>query len=114
MTSDNASRNADGWAERLERCQAADMTVAQFCQAEGVSLAAYYYWRRKLHGPSKPSSQIAQALSEAKPQPAFLPVALAAHSDAPIADSCAAMTLEMPGGIRVRLEVPIEHPGDHP
>ena len=114
MNSENVSRTADAWSERLGRFQAADMTVAQFCQAEGVSLAAYYYWRRKLRGPSKPTSPSTQAISVAKPQPAFLPVALAARSDTPIADSSAAMMIEMPGGIRIRLEMPIERPGDHP
>lgn len=29
------------------------MTIAQICDAEGVSLASYYYWRKKLRGKKK-------------------------------------------------------------
>lgn len=114
MNPDNAPRSADAWAERLKRFQAADVTVAQFCQAEGVSQATYYYWRRKIRGPAKPTSVNTRALSVAKPQPAFLPVALAAPSLARISERSAAMTIEMPAGIRIRLEVPMEPLGDQP
>lgn len=36
------------WRERLERFGAAGVTVAEFCEWEGVSPAAFYAWRRKL------------------------------------------------------------------
>lgn len=36
------------WAERLRRFSALGMTVAGFCDAEGVSVSAFYLWRRKL------------------------------------------------------------------
>lgn len=36
------------WRERLGRFEAWDSSVAEFCQWEGVSQAAFYVWRRKL------------------------------------------------------------------
>ncbi len=47
------SRSADlvkrrEWSERLRRFSGCDATVAEFCDEEGVSIAAFYQWRRKL------------------------------------------------------------------
>jgi transposase-like protein len=36
------------WSRRMQRFERSDLTVAAFCQSEGVSQASYYYWRRKL------------------------------------------------------------------
>ena len=36
------------WHERLRRFEEGDSTVAQFCQRERVSIAAFYEWRRKI------------------------------------------------------------------
>ena len=36
------------WAERLARFAAAGLTAAQFCAAEGVSVASFYLWKRRL------------------------------------------------------------------
>jgi hypothetical protein len=36
------------WRMRIERFQASGLTVADFCQREQVSTAAFYYWQRKL------------------------------------------------------------------
>ncbi|MFO0914174.1 MAG: hypothetical protein U0795_24910 [Pirellulales bacterium] len=41
---------AKDWDGRLSRFQAAGQTVATFCAAEGVSLAAFYYHRRQRQG----------------------------------------------------------------
>jgi hypothetical protein len=40
------------WRERLERFAKSDMKVKQFCTGEGVSVASFYDWRRKLENPS--------------------------------------------------------------
>ncbi len=47
------SRSADlekrqEWSERLRRYAVSDVTVAEFCDEERVSVAAFYQWRRKL------------------------------------------------------------------
>ncbi|QEG30159.1 hypothetical protein GobsT_49610 [Gemmata obscuriglobus] len=36
------------WVERIDRFRTAGVTVAQFCLAEGVSVPAFYQWRRTL------------------------------------------------------------------
>ena len=36
------------WAERLERFRRSGLTVAQFCDAEGVSTPSFYAWKRTL------------------------------------------------------------------
>jgi transposase len=36
------------WVERLQRYQTAGLTIAQFCSAEGVSVPAFYQWKRQL------------------------------------------------------------------
>jgi hypothetical protein len=42
----DATRQA--WVERLHRFAAAGLSTAQFCAAEGVSVASFYLWRRRL------------------------------------------------------------------
>src|SRR5206468_10436581 len=42
----NAARQA--WVERLQRFAGADLSPAQFCAAEGVSLPSFYAWKRRL------------------------------------------------------------------
>jgi hypothetical protein len=36
------------WTERLARYHQAKQTVADFCAAEGISQANFYFWKRKL------------------------------------------------------------------
>ena len=86
------------WADRLDRFEHAGTTVASFCQAEGVSLASYYYWRRKIRD--------AQAAAPAKPAATFLPVTLGPLGrPQPSPRHTTVMAVDLPGGIHVRLEV---------
>ena len=36
------------WRERLERFSSCGLAVARFCAREGVSVASFYHWRKKL------------------------------------------------------------------
>ena len=36
------------WRKRLERFTRCGLTVARFCDGERVSVASFYYWRKKL------------------------------------------------------------------
>jgi len=36
------------WEERLRRYADSQLTVGEFCVWEGVSVAAFYVWRKKL------------------------------------------------------------------
>ena len=74
------------WVERLARFGAAEQTVAQFCAAEGVSVAAFYLWKRRL---------AAAAPRVPGDAPRLLPVRLAAQS--------AAVELVLPSGAVLRL-----------
>ncbi len=38
------------WEERLRRYTDSQLTVGDFCVWEGVSVAAFYMWRKKLRG----------------------------------------------------------------
>ena len=62
------------WAERRARFAAADRTTAQFCAAEGVSVASLYLWKRRLA-----ATDLAADAVRSGPQagPRLLPVRLA-------------------------------------
>lgn len=49
---------AAAWKERLVRFERSQLTVAEFCEVENVSVANFYQWRRKLEQPqsAKPES----------------------------------------------------------
>jgi len=81
------------WVDRVDRFQQSNQTIAEFCHAEGISQASLYQWRRKL---SLANAAVTQ------PLPAFIPVKLrATEASSPIT----VMSVELPGGVRVRLEV---------
>ena len=41
------------WRKRLERFTRSGLTVARFCDGERVSVASFYYWRKKLGNKSR-------------------------------------------------------------
>lgn len=91
MTDRSHATNRQAWIERIERYRHARQTVAEFCAAEGVSPASFYQWRRKL-----------QSDTSAIPPTKFVPVQL---TSAPPTEPVTVMSVELPGGVRVRLEV---------
>ena len=72
------------WVERLARFRTTDQTVAAFCAAEGVSVPAFYQWKRVLTAEANPIDP-----------PPLVPIRLAAASATPI-------ELVLPGGALVR------------
>ena len=46
-------RKSLAWQRRLQQFSASGMTVSKFCDREGVSVAAFHYWRQRL-GPQQP------------------------------------------------------------
>ncbi len=97
MNPDIRCQAANAWAERFDRFPTADMTVTQFCNAEGVSQACYYYWQKKLHGNRKVARNKSPDVMRR-----FVPVALVDQSQSRPAT---VMAVELPGGIRIRFEV---------
>lgn len=97
MSPDNHSQATNAWTERFNRFRAAGIPVAQFCDAEGVTPASFYYWRKKLHGKEKVTRKKSSDVRRR-----FVPVALADRSQG---GPAAVMAVELPGGIRIRFEV---------
>lgn len=36
------------WAGRIAQCQSSSMTVAAWCEANGINIKSYYYWLKKV------------------------------------------------------------------
>ncbi|HET8681725.1 MAG TPA: hypothetical protein VFM54_07600 [Micromonosporaceae bacterium] len=79
------------WAERLARFPASGLSPAQFCAHEGVSLAAFYSWKRRLAAAEPPADGPVLPV----PGPRLLPVRLAAPDRA--------VELVLPCGVVLRL-----------
>jgi hypothetical protein len=85
-TSHAAKREA--WRQRLARRGASQLSLAEFCRQERVSVKSFYYWKRRL-GELTATSQ----------PPAFLPVR--------IAETCmTSLVIQLPN--RARLRVPTD------
>ena len=80
------------WSARLSRYAQSRQTVAQFCEAEGVSTASFFQWKRKL-GPQARPKEPSETPATAK----FHPVRVA------LADSSAAVTIRLPDGAVIEL-----------
>lgn len=77
------------WQQRLQRFEQGDLTIAAFCRVEGMSVASFQQWRRRLgHRPV--------ARRQARPMPmrrqAFLPVEIV---------GAAAIEIQLPNGVRL-------------
>ncbi len=130
-TADPATRSR--WVERIERQKSSGLTIARFCEIEGVSQVSFHAWKRRLAeasatpaaqhavsharaitpiGPSSHAASHARAISPiATPAPpAFLPVR---WSDASaIAAPSARVELDLPNGVHLRiLDAPAEFVG---
>src|SRR5689334_9463333 len=44
------------WQQRLDRFRTSGLTVADFCEREGVSTASFYAWRRRLLADTAPNT----------------------------------------------------------
>jgi transposase-like protein len=99
----NRSRTATrkDWVDRIDRFEKAGLNVAQFCTAEGVSPASFYQWRSRLRSEASANRSLT----------GFLPVKLLSHSHEPPSrpQPTTVMSVELPGGVRVRFEVIANH-----
>jgi hypothetical protein len=76
------------WVERIERFRTSQLTVAQFCAAEGVSVPAFYQWRRTL---------AAETVTEPLDRATVVPVRIAAPPSA--------VEVVLPSGAMLRFPV---------
>jgi hypothetical protein len=81
------------WRQRLQRFDTSNSSVSRFCRREGVSVASFYHWRKKLAAPAD-TSPAGQRPSRPC---AFKPLSITAATSPTIA-------VHLPGG--ARLEVP--------
>ncbi len=80
------------WVERLERFAAADVTVAEFCRRERVSVPSFYAWRKRAALASSAKAGSAQGVAgESK----FLPLVVSGMAVPPM--------LMLPGGATIEL-----------
>jgi hypothetical protein len=96
---------ADRWQKRLKRFQASNLTVAAFCQSEDVSQASFYHWKRKLVRRDDGQDSCFEDTLQ------FVPLQVAAGDPKPAPTDCpvtATASIELPGGVRIRIEVPAE------
>lgn len=88
------------WVRRLQRFAGTDVTVAQFCARERVSVASFYQWRLKLNASNL--DQAAARRMPTKPRPdssTFVPVRITAPA--------ATIRMRLPNGVELWLP-----PGD--
>jgi hypothetical protein len=85
---------ASSWRERQRRYAASSFTVSEFCRREGVSVANFYYWRRRLADASPTSS-----VRRLPAAPAFQPLLLTGGGR---------VTVELAGGVRIELPAEAE------
>ncbi|VTT98823.1 Uncharacterized protein OS=Rhodopirellula europaea 6C GN=RE6C_02662 PE=4 SV=1 [Gemmataceae bacterium] len=86
------------WAERLDRFRRSGQTVAQFCDAEGVSAPSFYVWKRTL-----------AAESAATPTPALVPIHVTPSPTPAVIELSlpSGAVLRLPADIRVNLLVAV-------
>jgi hypothetical protein len=77
------------WRERLARQRRSGLTVADFCECEGVSTPAFYAWKRRL------GSGGVNGPAATRAAPLFVPLSLS-----PVA---AGVRIVLPGGAIVEL-----------
>jgi transposase len=87
----SARDRAAVWGERLRRYERSGLTVAAFCQREGVSVPSFYQWRRRL---TETSGRQAKAAPRLAASPAFQPVLLSGGG---------IVNIELPSGVRLEL-----------
>ena len=82
------------WRDRLARFRKSNLTVAEFCQQEGVSDPSFYQWRKRFGQGDVRSKQLRRFSAPKAAQPPFVPVAV---------PSSALAEIEFPNGVRIRV-----------
>lgn len=78
------------WQQRLQRFERCELTVAAFCQAEGVSVASFQQWRRILG--HRPVARRSARPTSTKSRETFLPVEIV---------GVATIEIHLPNGVRL-------------
>ena len=85
------------WRDRIRRFEHSELTVAEFCQLEGYSVASLYQWRRRIA--DEP---------DRNQKNAFVPVELSANASTLPGQNGSGeaidLRIELPGGGLLRLD----------
>jgi hypothetical protein len=84
------------WRERLRRQARSGLTIAQFCDQEGLSTTTFHSWKRRLR-----LIEVADTLPAPLAPPAFLPVTVRLAEPAPAEPP--PILADLPNGIRLRI-----------
>jgi hypothetical protein len=104
MPRSSDSQKLGVWRGRFERFSSSGLPVERFCARERVSVASFYYWRKKL-GPRSEAG--AEGRRQQAPDP---PVSARAGVFQPVrvVSALSGVWIHLPGGTRI--EVRAEHP----
>ena len=81
------------WTERLQRFQSANLTVADFCRREAISVPSFYNWKKRLNQHST-SKRLRKQRTTGDPK--FVPLVVNAAA-------VTAVKLNLPGGASIDL-----------
>ena len=97
MVREVSSRPESEWRGRLAKFRRSGLTVAEFCQREGVSSPSFYQWRSRLERQEqKPNRRSSHGARKAGKRGPFVAISV---SSAAIAE------IEFRNGVRVRIPV---------
>ena len=90
------------WRVRVRRFDDCGQTVAEFCQWEGVSAAAFYLWRKKLREEDAPKHRtpLTAKSGDTHRRPLFVPIV---SSSRPVEATGAVVVMTLSDGTRVEL-----------
>ena len=90
------------WRVRVRRFVDCGQTVAEFCQWEGVSIAAFYLWRKKLREEDAPKHRtpLTAKSGDTHRRPLFVPIV---SSSRPVEATGAVVVMTLSDGTRVEL-----------
>lgn len=90
------------WKRRLRRYERTELTVAEFCRREGISVSSLYQWMRTLAGMPQGKASEWKANRLAKRLPCEASASFRAIELSPTQNSRLA-TIRLPGGVVIEL-----------
>ena len=84
------------WRGRFQRFARSGLTVARFCARERVSVASFYYWRKKLGPWGRP-----QRRPQRRPQP--VPKCDDAFQQVTVVPAAVGVSIRLPGGAQIEV-----------
>ncbi|MBU2755421.1 IS66 family insertion sequence element accessory protein TnpB [Acidithiobacillus sp. CV18-2] len=95
MTKKERTEKVEFWRQQLEGFLASGLSVKDYCARQGISVANWYYWRKRLGKSSGPRVMISGAEE-------FLPVRLAEMS------SSMPVEVQLLSGRRLKFSAPLD------